>query len=170
MVTIKGDVKRKDEIIKWLEDLGGHNRWKMSGHDEKGSYYINDFGDICCSHSFNVYMSLTLDEFKTKYPFKLNEWVSEKNNPSHVLNINKVLFEYDRIVYEGKNERGDLIVFESDQLNQLESFPIKITNWDLYNTPLIDNKTPGVYTIKYSDDIEIDKIENNIIFFKKREP
>jgi hypothetical protein len=122
-------------------------------------------------------MPLTLDEFKSKYPFKLNDWVFEKKDPSYVFNISKIKFKYDKIVYEGRNKDGDVITRDANQLNQIESLPIHIStsenSYYTYNGDFKDNSklyiSSDISKVEFPNDLEIDKIEDNIIHFKKRE-
>ena len=45
-VYIKGDSKRGDEVIKFLEDLGGYNCCSLDGHNSNNYYYIAPDGSI----------------------------------------------------------------------------------------------------------------------------
>lgn len=45
-VYIKGDSKRGNEVIKFLENLGGYNCYSLDGHNSNNYYYIAPDGTI----------------------------------------------------------------------------------------------------------------------------
>ena len=79
-VYIKGDPNRCDEIIKILEDLGGHNCYNCKGDAEKNIYYINPLGDINCVMECQYSEWLLVKEFYKE--ITLPKW-KPKNNETY---------------------------------------------------------------------------------------
>lgn len=75
-VYIKGDPKRGNEIIKFLENLGGNNFSALDGDNSKCYYYIDPRGRINCmcidnsldtSFLMEFYKEISLPRWKPKY-------------------------------------------------------------------------------------------------------
>ena len=83
-LAIKGHPSRGKEVIKLLQMMGGENTvivdgYKLSGYEPFNLYYINDNGVINYKyHSLDKGMIIfTLEEFLTKYPFKVGDKVAD---------------------------------------------------------------------------------------------
>ena len=75
-IYIKGDSKRGTEIIKLLQDLGGHNMLSYNGKNEDAYYFINPDGIIDSVFLFRneafpfikeFYKEISLPRWKPKY-------------------------------------------------------------------------------------------------------
>lgn len=79
-VYIKGDSKRGDEVIKLLEDLGGHNTLSYNGKNEDAYYFINPDGIIDSVFPFRSGAFPFIKEFYKK--ISLPRW-KPKNEESY---------------------------------------------------------------------------------------
>ena len=75
-VYIKGNIERGDEVIKYLEDLGGHNSHHMNGKNVNAYYFINPNGIIAnnyfsgsevFSYVKEFYKEIDLPKWKPRY-------------------------------------------------------------------------------------------------------
>ena len=75
-VYIKGSIERGNEVIKYLEDLGGHNSYSINGKNVNAYYFINPNGIIVnnylsgseiFSYVKEFYKEIQLSRWKPKY-------------------------------------------------------------------------------------------------------
>ena len=77
-LAIRGDAKRGNEIITLLKMLGGRNIGNYHGISINSVYFIDTYTNICSIDVTSVagnYIIFTLDEFYTKYPYKVGDQV-----------------------------------------------------------------------------------------------
>lgn len=76
-IAIKGHASRGKEVIEILETLGGKNDYNLPG-DTSRAYYVLEYGEIHVSpyiYGNEPYTFFTLEEFESKYPFKVDDKV-----------------------------------------------------------------------------------------------
>lgn len=87
-VYIKGNIERGDEVIKYLEDLGGYNSHHMNGKNVNAYYFINPNGIIAnnyfsgsevYSYVKEFYKEIKLPRWKPKYKERYYRitWIGE---------------------------------------------------------------------------------------------
>lgn len=75
-VYIKGNIERGDEVIKYLEDLGGRNSHSINGKNVNAYYFINPRGVITnCPPDDNGGIFSYIKEFYKK--IELPKWKPE---------------------------------------------------------------------------------------------
>ena len=79
-LAIKGNLTKGEEVIALLEVLGGINKDGWNGNGKELVYYIDNKGYIQTSWYNSSLHSLTLEEFKTKYPYKIGDKVFLRNH------------------------------------------------------------------------------------------
>ena len=105
--AIQGHPTRGHEVIQILENLGGKNTEGLKGtHDT--FYYIDDKNEIGDDHrkhfppTYNLY---TIEEFETKFPFKIGDKVTIIGRSDFPKVITQMVWDCDEILYsfEGLN-------------------------------------------------------------------
>lgn len=84
-IYVKGDTKRYDEVIKLLEDLGGHNPDFYNGKNEDAYYFINPDGIIDSVFPFRSGAFPFIKEFYKEV--KLPRWKPEYGECFYYIDI-----------------------------------------------------------------------------------
>lgn len=79
-LAIKGHPIRGKEVLRLLERLGGINFNDYNGRSKNLCYYVapNNQINIVWNNSSHSYNAMTLEEFETKYPYKIGDKVLYK--------------------------------------------------------------------------------------------
>ena len=83
-IAIQGHPTRRNDVIKTLENLRGENKHMYFGDDKKYYYFINKNKNIDRIPKYNIpdnYKCYTIEEFETKFPFKIGDKVIYDYNP-----------------------------------------------------------------------------------------
>ena len=83
-VYIKGDSKRGNEVIKFLENLGGYNCYSLNGHNSNNYYYIAPDGTI----NDTTYPASSIFSFDKEFykEIKLPKWKPEYEGGYYFIN------------------------------------------------------------------------------------
>lgn len=107
-VYIKGNLKRGEEVIKILIDLGGCNSHSMNGKNVNAYYFINPDGIIVNTYSSSGEVFSYVKEFYTK--IELSRWKPKHGGRYFYINtIGEILIdvwsdmETDRLRYNFGN-------------------------------------------------------------------
>ena len=130
-IAIKGHPTRGKEVIEILEMLGGENKYNLSG-DGTNAYYLIEFNEIKCGTFIfgdEPYAFFTLEEFLSKYPYKLNdlvlcddgllgiitkmEWDCEKSDMKYDITFNTLAYNK---WYNSKNIKRKFISAKDNKL------------------------------------------------------
>ena len=87
-LAIRGDRKNGSKIRELLKKLGGENSYEHPG--TKDGWYTNHFGKIMYMpyiYEDKEYISYTLEEFKTKFPFDINDSVYYNGGDFEITNM-----------------------------------------------------------------------------------
>ena len=87
-LAIRGNKKNGSKIIELLKKLGGKNPYEHPGTMD--GWYIIYFGSIMYMsyiYEDNEYISYTLEEFKTKFPFDINDSVYYNGGDFEIINM-----------------------------------------------------------------------------------
>lgn len=91
-VYIKGSAERGNEVIKFLENLGGYNCYSLDGHNSNNYYFISPDGTIqSTTYSESVIFSFVKEFYKE---VKLPRWKPEYRkqffyiNPTGIIGTN----------------------------------------------------------------------------------
>ena len=83
-VYIKGSIERGDEVIKYLEDLGGHNSHFLNGKNPNAYYFINPNGIIVNNYYIGSEAFSYIKEFYKE--IKLPRWKPEYGDYYYFIN------------------------------------------------------------------------------------
>lgn len=95
-LAIKGHATRGDIVIKTLEMLGGKNSNHCTGFYINRIYFINKNGYIESTDDIKLrlhYSSYSLNEFKRRYPYVINDVVSRKCHPTIKFQISQMKWD-----------------------------------------------------------------------------
>ena len=83
-IAIQGNKRKAQEIIKILESLGGTNKFNLLGNRDEVYYFISEDGLIDYvyrdSNLIKHHNKFTIDEWLTKFPFKVGDGVRKYLN------------------------------------------------------------------------------------------
>ena len=121
-VLIKGDLKRRKEVISILKKLGGKNTADFFGDDAASYYYILEDGKIWKESNINAipkpHLIFTVEEFNTKYPFNIGDKVL-------VYDKKEAVIEKLTIGYDGKAwYRTNIGVYLQSEINYYHKYNI----------------------------------------------
>ena len=83
-VYIKGNIERGDEVIKYLEDLGGYNSHHMNGKNVNAYYFINPNGIIANNYFSGSEVFSYVKEFYKET--QLPRWKPEYESYYYIIN------------------------------------------------------------------------------------
>ena len=96
ILAIKGHATRGRDIIQLLEMLGGRNSNNCTGQFINRIYFINKNGYIESTDDAKLrlyYLSYSLNEFKIRYPYVINDVVSRKCHPTIKFQISQMKWD-----------------------------------------------------------------------------
>ena len=123
-LAIKGHPTRGKEVIKLLEMLGGKHS-NISGSINNKIYYIDDNGfcswDFIGYEEIDTYNIFTLEEFLTKYPYKVGDKIIDiaDGDPGMILVI-KWDEDVSDIKYYVAFDNGDMGWYTNDTIGGLK--------------------------------------------------
>ena len=100
-VYIKGNIERGDEVIKYLEDLGGSNTLSLHGNRNEVYYFINPEGIIDATYIVGGAICPFIKEFYKEV--KLPRW--KPRYKEHYYRINWMGAIVDDIWHDTQDER-----------------------------------------------------------------
>ena len=121
ILAIKGDAERGNEVITLLKMLGGRNIGNYHGISINSVYFIDTYTNICSididvTSVANNYTIFTLDEFYTKYPYKVGDQVII-NGYDYLLLIVDMKWEDNTIKYLVSDDNSIVVWYTTEQLN-----------------------------------------------------
>ena len=134
-LAIRGHKERSKEVIELLQILGGNNVDTYSGSDERGYYFINEYGDIDWFYketTDSLANYFTLEQFLEKFPYKIGDEVTLGGWRCTITNAywnedNKVVYLVKGVDFSKQAYSEDLqpyneqeIINRSDQISNKE--------------------------------------------------
>ena len=150
-LAIRGDAKRGNEIITLLKMLGGRNIGNYHGISINSVYFIDTYTNICSIDVTSVagnYIIFTLDEFYTKYPYKVGDQVII-DGYDYLLLIVDMKWEDNTIKYLVSDDNSIVVGYTTEQLKGFKTIS-KMDNMETKVEGMIIN-----FDICTEDEVEI---------------
>lgn len=163
-LVIKSNEFKRKEVIKILESLGGKNNNVLTGNEGR-YYFLDSDGVINFSLTGRIDNSLTIDEFYSKFPYKIGD------------KVKTIMGRIGRVTKMKWDESLMTVLYGMDYNEWFTSKGIFLVEDDDENESIIDSKyeivksEPKVPTqFRIPDGYEFDRVEDGVIYLRSEYP